>query len=121
MRILAYHCDSCEFAMLTRVGEYRYVITDDDDRETLQHPGEELQILNVLGEDASDELLEQRTGYRAYYVCRGCGHAFEAERDHEPDCSECDSSDVTTQNELVGDPCPHCEEGTFVTETKGIA
>lgn len=107
--------------MPTGFGEYRYVITDDGSRETLHHPCEELQIRNVLGEDASRELIERRTGYRAYYVCKDCGHAFEDERDREPTCSECDGNDVVTQNELVGDTCPRCEDGTFVSEIRGVA
>lgn len=102
-------------------GEYRYVLTDDGERETLLHPGESLQIRDVLGEDASDERIEERTGYRAYYVCRACGHAFEAERGEPTTCPDCDAADVVTQNELVGEPCPRCTDGTFTSETTGIA
>ena len=121
MRVREFYCDSCAFRMPSGFGEYRYVVTDDGERETLQHPGEALQIRKVLGEDASDDLIEERTGFRAYFVCRDCGAAFEAERDEEPDCPDCSGDDVLTQNELVGEPCPRCEDGTFVDETTGIA
>jgi DNA-directed RNA polymerase subunit RPC12/RpoP len=120
MRLRDFYCDSCDFRMPSGFGEYRYVVTDDGERQRLHHPAEILQILDVLGEDASDELIEERTGYRAYYVCRRCGAAFEAERGEADDCPECGHGDVVTQNELVGKPCPRCEEGTFVDETTGI-
>lgn len=121
MRIRDFYCDTCDFEMPSGFGEYRYVVKDDGEREKLQHPGESLQIRKVLGEDASDELIEERTGYRAFYACQSCGTAFEEERDENPGCPECGSNDTVTQNELVGEPCPRCEEGTFIDETTGIA
>lgn len=102
-------------------GEYMYVVDDGGERHELSHPCEELQIRKILGADASDELVEDRRGFRAYYVCRECGHAFEEERDEAQRCPKCSCSDVLTQNELVGESCPRCGEGTFVDETTGVA
>jgi primosomal protein N' len=120
VRLRDFYCDTCDFRMPSGFGEYRYVVTDDGEREALQHPCEALQIRNVLGDDASDDLIAERTGYRAFYVCRDCGAAFEAERDEDPPCPECASDATVTQNELVGEPCPRCEDGTFVDETTGV-
>lgn len=121
MRIRDFYCDTCDFQMPSGFGEYMYVVDDEGERHRLQHPGEGLQIRKILGEDASDDLIEERRGYRAYYVCRECGHAFEEERDEDVGCPECGSGDVVTQNELVGESCPRCEDGTFVDEVTGVA
>ncbi|WP_313694108.1 hypothetical protein [Halorarum halobium] len=122
MRVREFYCDTCDFWMPGGFGEYRYVITDDGEREKLLHPGEGLQIRKVLGEDASDELIEERTGYMVYYACRDCAAVFELEREEDEElCPECGSGDVTSENDLVGESCPSCGEGTFVDETTGIA
>jgi len=121
MRIRDFYCDTCSFEMPSGFGEYMYVVDDDGERHGLQHPCEGMQIRKILGEDASDELIEERTGYRAFYVCQVCGHAFEEERGEAEKCPECGSEDVVSQNELVGEPCPRCEDGTFVDETTGTA
>ena len=121
MRISDFYCDTCSFQMPSGFGEYRYIVTDDGERQTLQHPGEALQIRNVLGEDASDELIEERTGYVAFYACRDCAEVFELDREAEKVCPECSSSDVVTEWDLVDESCPKCGDGTFVQETTGVA
>lgn len=120
MIIRKYYCDNCDLELKTGFGEYRYVVKDDGELEKLHHPCEVLQIQNVLGENASEELIEQRTGYKAYYLCRSCVDLFAGERDENVDCPECGSENVRSQNELVDENCPRCETGSIVTENIGV-
>jgi len=102
-------------------GEYRYVVTDDGERKVARHPGEILDIYSVLGWDASDELIEERTGYTAFYACRDCAEVFEKDREDEETCPGCGSGNVVSEVDLVGETCPDCGEGTFVSEDRGVA
>ena len=147
-----YHCDTCAFTMPSGWGGYMYVQarvcsecgetveeteavcggcetpTDEIEadgytRVLCPHPMEFITVQNVLGEDPSEETREARTGFNSYCVCRDCVSQFalDMERD-ERRCPECDGGRVATLDELVGEACPNCAEGTFVQgETRGVA
>ncbi|MFB6102056.1 MAG: hypothetical protein ABEJ73_05770 [Haloplanus sp.] len=147
-----YHCDTCEFTMPSGWGGYMYVQakrcaecgevvnesedfcvgcgtpTDDVDadgfeRVTCPHPGEHMVVRRVLGENPSDEVAEARTGFNAYCVCLDCLSQFELDTERDARCCpDCGGEHVKTEQELVGDPCPNCSEGTFVRgEQRGVA
>lgn len=139
-----YHCNTCDFTMSDGWGGYMYVQakicsecgervneiedfcvgcgtpTDEVDadgyeRVTCPHPSEHHTVRRVLGEDSSDQKQSKRTGFNSYSVCLDCLSQFELDtKRDERLCPECNSERVKTQDELVGDECPNCSEGTFV-------
>jgi len=103
------------------------------------HPAERQKVYEVLGKNASQKLIEARTGYNSDCICQSClkqfvldigddekaadswryhyrylglvEHGFIIRRD-ERKCPYCKSKDVKTVMELVGQPCPKCNVGT---------
>lgn len=144
-----YHCDECDFEMAQGWGGQMYVVADvcpfcgetlrrtndycsgcgtlvetidagESERVVCPHPGEDRTVRAVLGDDVSEEKYESRTGFSSNCVCTDCLEQFklDVERD-ERRCPECGSDAVRTEQELVGDRCPKCEDGTFVETSTG--
>lgn len=114
--------DACDFTAPKGSGYYMYAIADDGERVECHHPGEMAEARAVVGEDASEEELRERTGFNYHCVCIDCLEEFEA--DHERDevaCPDCDSSAVVFVTELVGRPCPACREGVFSSDLEAIS
>jgi hypothetical protein len=104
-------------------GYYMYAIADDGERVHCLHPGEMSRAREVIGEDASQAEIDRRTGFNTYCFCVDCETRvdLDPERD-EKACPECGSTAVETIDELVDEPCPICDDGTFVaTDTGAIA
>jgi hypothetical protein len=75
----------------------------------------------VLGKDASDELISQMTGQNYDCLCLSCLSQFEIDIDKEiRDCPSCHSNQVRTVLELTDRVCPTCKVGTIVQEDMGI-
>ncbi len=124
-------------------GGYLYVEDEKGKRITCPHPCEWGTITDVLGKNASKELIEERVGFNSYCVCLDCMHQFEADlRDKsdnpwsfyytisaglDPDkkkdrreCPKCASPDIRTVFEMIGQLCPKCEKGTIEEIETGI-
>ncbi|MFC7019637.1 MULTISPECIES: hypothetical protein [Haloarcula] len=149
-QINQYHCNDCDFEMARGWGGQMYVLAEvcpfcgetlkqtndycsgcgtlvetidaeEFKRVVCPHPGEQQTVRAVLGDDVSEEEYESRTGFNSNCVCIDCLEQFELdiERD-ERRCPECGSDVVRTEQELVGDQCPKCEDGTFVETSTGM-
>jgi rubredoxin len=114
-----------------------YVENAQGKRITCPHPEEKETILRVLGEDAPQELIEERTGFNSYCICLDCFHQFVADLGEGEDdvlqssnqfkrpkdkreCPRCQSTNVKTILELVGHTCPKCGIGTIEEIDTGI-
>lgn len=111
------------------------------------HPSEEDKVEQILGRNAPPEVRKERTGFNSYCVCLDCLHQFEADlRDEKinewrlwygfPDfkeafrgtptlkderkCPGCGSTNVKTEFEVIGKPCPKCKEGIIIEIETGI-
>lgn len=120
--IARFHCtdEECDFSGPEGWGYYMYAIDDSGERHTCPHPGEQARAREVIGPDATDEEIDERTGFNYYCVCVDCSTLFE--KDPQRDtlvCPACQSRAVTLMTELVGSPCPACGEGTFIREDTG--
>ena len=120
--IYEYYCTSegCTFSGPTGWGYYMYAEADDGERVTCPHPGERAKALAVIGEAATREEIDSRTGFSYHCVCIDCVEQFD--RDPQRDrllCPSCDSTAVELLVELVGHPCPQCGVGYFVAEDTG--
>ncbi|MFB6198622.1 MAG: hypothetical protein ABEI52_10200 [Halobacteriaceae archaeon] len=117
-QIFDFHCPNpeCDFEMPSGWGYYMYAIADDGERIHCPHPGEMSRARKVIGEDASREETDRRTGFDSRF-CIHCETQvdLDLERD-EKVCPECASNAVKTIDELVDERCPVCEEGTFTAE-----
>lgn len=136
-----YKCDSCDFTMHSGWGYYLFVVDDDGNRVVCAHPSEYKYIEKVLGKNPPLELVRERTGFNSYCVCIDCLNQFTANlgksgwspyeweikyvkpRDNdnvdERKCPQCGSANVKTVLELIGQPCPKCNKGTFILEWTG--
>lgn len=142
--IFEYHCDTCDFEMPNGTGFYRYVRAkvcsecgqvvheiedvcdecgmatdeveaDGFERVPLRHPNEFNDLTRILGEDPSEEKRKNRTGIHFHCVCLECLSQFDLDTELDDRlCPDCDSLQVKTQRELVGEECPKCTEGTFI-------
>jgi len=91
-----------------------YVEDDDGRRIICPYPGEWWTVAEVLGEDAPRELVEARTGFNSHCACLDClgQYGLDIKKDDRR-CPHCNSPRVKTVRELVGEPCPKCEEGVI--------
>ena len=64
-QIFDFYCSDpdCEFEMPSGWGYYMYAIADDGERVHCPHPGEMGRAREVIGEDASREEIDRRTGF----------------------------------------------------------
>ena len=134
--IYSYKCNQCDFHLPPGWGGYTYVEDSNSNRILCAHPLEFSKIEDILGEDASEELISKKKGFNSYCVFISCLHQFEAdlgEKDWwnyvrqedkiEKDkrlCPICKSKNVKTEQEMVGELCPKCRKGTIETICIGI-
>jgi ribosomal protein S27AE len=120
--IAEFYCDapSCDLEFPSGWGYSMYVIDDDGERITRPHPGERAKAREVVGHDATEAEIDERTGFNYHCICVDCAEQFE--RDPVRDdvlCPGCGSSAVEFLIEVVGYPCPRCGEGTITAEDTG--
>jgi hypothetical protein len=85
-----YECDKCGFNLESGWGGEMYVLKQNGDMTRCIHPGERWTIDSVLGEDASDELIRQRTGFDSDCVCLDCLSQFRLDLKREARiCRDC--------------------------------
>ena len=135
-RINEYKCSQCGFTLETGWG-YRFYVEDDNGRRVdCYHPMEGSNVVEVLGEHPSLELIRERTGFNSFCVCLDCLEQFKAdlgqdgwspydlylEHHHLPrskqakdkrQCPMCRSKRVKAELELAGETCPKCNEGVI--------
>ena len=135
-RINEYKCNKCDLRLPKGWGYCLYVVDDSGKRVRAWHPVERRIVKEVLGERASIlEVVRQRTGISSRCICLDCLYQFEADlaehgwspyefyldpsesRTRQPKderkCPSCKSTNVKTELEMVGKPCPECEEGVI--------
>ncbi len=114
-----------------------YVEGDDGERKICPHPAEPSaisQILKINREDViawltdknaqinqqAKELLEERVGFNSKCVCFECVSAFDIDlKKDERKCPNCQSENLKSASEAVGEDCPKCHQGTI--EAKGTS
>lgn len=121
MVIYSYECSHCDFKLPSGWGGIMYVADAKGKRIICRHPGEMYQVYMVLGNDATDELINERAGHLSDCFCVTCQAQFQLDlkRDQRI-CPDCTSQKVVSANEAVGHPCPICGIGTIVAEDTGI-
>jgi hypothetical protein len=131
-----YECDKCGFAFPTGWGGYMYVENDKGERIFCTHPIEGYTVTQVLGQDASPELIKKRTGFNSFCICLDCQYKFAADlkddkanpwrsgwpvKDKdERKCPQCKSKNVRSVYELIGKTCPVCGKGKIVEIPAGL-
>jgi hypothetical protein len=99
-----------------------YVLDDQGERIECPHPLEFHIVSEVLGKDATQELIDKRTGFNSHCVCSECLEQFELDLDTDQHvCPACNSRDVKSTRELVGSNCPKCPQGKIAEEPLAIA
>jgi len=148
--ISEYKCNKCSFTLPKGWGGYLYVIDDKGNRIVCIHPSERTIIQKVLGKEASEAIIRERTGYNSDCVCLDCLRQFELDigdaegkgdrgtyswryyyyeyrpygtmrRRDKRICPKCSSSNVKTIPEIVGEICPKCKEGVIEETLIGMA
>jgi hypothetical protein len=130
-----YRCTRCALNFPDGQGGKMYVLDETGKRVICPHPGEEAEVARVLGvkekalrcpyePNANHEAKHQhqdvfhlaltRTGFLSDCICRDCLAQFGLDllRD-EKRCPICSSSEVTALQDLFGQPCPRCKQGTI--------
>lgn len=133
-----YKCNECGLTLERGWGYLFYAEDDKGNRIDCPHPTERRRVEQVLGDRPSLELVRQRTGFDSFCVCQDCLHQFTAdlgkpegywspyelwleandlarpkrEKDKR-ECPNCNSNNVKTELEMVGQTCPKCKEGVI--------
>jgi len=117
-----YKCNKCDLSFPVGWGGYMYVEDNNGKRIICPHPEEYSKIYEVLGYNASEELIAERVGFNSHCLCLDCLHQFEAdiEKD-ERKCPRCISTSVKTLLELVGTSCPKCKKGIIKEKCIGYS
>lgn len=142
-----YQCNQCKSSLPSGWGGYLFVENDEGERVVCKHPGERFTINEVLGTNLIVRILKGRTrkkrlGYASNCLCLDCFHVFYADLADEDsnrsmrgfykrtsnmvggkdkrECSKCQSGNVKTTCELVGEPCPKCHVGIIEEIETGI-
>jgi len=116
-----YRCNTCGFVLPSGWGGHTYVTDDCGNIIVCPHPSEMSTILEVLGDDASDDLIRQRTGFNSDCLCMDCLWQFylDLQRDSHI-CPRCKSGNIRSLKELINQRCPKCKQGTIREIPTGI-
>lgn len=123
-----YKCNQCDFEFPNNTSSYMYVIDQEGNKAPAKLPVEAGNIAEMLGlpeeevfghilnddENAPDpkKILEERTGTNYHCICLDCQHQFDLDVKKEKRiCPTCQSENIKTQKEMVGEPCPKCKTG----------
>lgn len=118
--IYNYRCTNCNLSFPQGWGGYMYVKNSYGEKIVCMHPVEMDIVYEVLGKDASDELIHTMTGQNSDCICLSCLSQFEMDVDKEKrDCPICHSNQVSAVLELVQGQCPACKVGIIVQEDTG--
>ncbi len=121
MDIYVVNCNGCGFHLDFGTGLTMYVINDRGERILCLHPGEFYTVLKVLGEDASDSLIKQRTGHLQKWLCLECLQTCSLDLNRDPHkCSHCASANGKFVNGMIDQPCPKCSAGTIERFDTGL-
>lgn len=122
-----YKCNECSFSLQSGWGGYMYVIDENGERKACPHPDEPYL------------LLKTRTGFNSYCICLDCFNQFDLDigddekvesswkysygainKRDERYCPKCNSPNVKTVLEMIGELCPVCRKGTIEEIFTGI-
>jgi RNA polymerase subunit RPABC4/transcription elongation factor Spt4 len=98
-----------------------YVIDDQGNRVVCPHPGEFRKAHEVLGDNYSEEVVAERTGFNSHCLCLDCltNSDLDMTRDRR-ECPNCHSQNISTILELVGKQCPKCNDGKIQASFTGL-
>lgn len=133
-----YKCNKCGFLLPGGWGGYVYIENDKGERIQIPHPCEmgvffeptKISIFGNIKVGKRRKGIEKITGFNSDCLCLDClkrleldiGGAEDAkeswryfygvvERKDERKCLYCNSTNVRTVFELIGEPCPKCKMG----------
>ena len=138
-----FECNSCKGVFHHGWGGHEYVEDDSGERIVCPHPGEYQTIRRVLDLDNIEkfpkpkwwwsrkkkaalrksivQFVEGRSGFHSFCVCLDCktGNDLDLKKDRRI-CPMCDSPNIKSIHELVGDLCPLCGKGKIVERKTGL-
>lgn len=109
MDIFETSCNTCGFCLDWGIGGTMYVIDETGKRVLAPHPSEFIIMDRILGENASEELINERTGYLEGWLCLDCLSisSLDLKRD-VLECQKCQSIHGKSVNDMIGQRCPKC-------------
>lgn len=141
-KLSMYECDSCKGLFHHGWGGHDYVIAENGERIVCPHPQEYQTIKKVLDLDneekfpkpkfwwskkkktalreSIDKFVKERTGFHSFCVCLDCktGNDLDLKKDKRI-CPMCNSANIKSILELVGDVCPVCGNGNIIERDTG--
>ena len=113
-RLYRFECDKCGYSLPPGEGGYMYVTDQSGNRIACLHPSEDSMVFAVLGENATTQLIKERTGRNSHCVCMDCLAEFDLDVQRDViACPSCESPRASTVIELIGKSCPKCKGGTI--------
>jgi DNA-directed RNA polymerase subunit RPC12/RpoP len=115
-------CLKCGFAVASWSDGNPYIEAPDGARYNFCHPGEDLQIKeivkNIVGHEPTEkeieETLDKHAGNEGEFLCRECFEISTLDPDRDPmRCEKCSSKKVVPTFKLGGRVCPKCKKGKF--------
>ena len=130
-------CDNCKIKLSSGWGYYMYVEDDEGKRITCHHPCEWLTYKQVLPQNFSNcvylECLHQfvadfgedygtRSRFPPFVIPLDSMfelHRIKRQEKNKRECPKCNSINVKTELELVGEICPKCKRGVIEQRFSG--
>lgn len=124
-------CTHCGFKIESWDEGNPYLRDAEGKRHFFYHPGDQEERLEFFekqtGRPAADEaefiaFLNEQGGNEAHYLCLHCGRQTQRDPEHDPmRCTGCGKRTLKDTQELEGQTCPKCSQGTFSGEMTGIS
>lgn len=114
LQIINWICDECGLKPLEVDAKRMYVTDNFGERHLCLHPLEYFIVEKYLGENVSDQLLQERTGYFEDYLCTSCFKIslLDVLRD-KMICSKCKRGKLNKGIAFANQKCPKCMTGSI--------
>ena len=121
LHIINWICDQCGLKPLEVDAKRMYVTDSFGGRHLCLHPLEYSMVEKYLGENASDQLLQERTGHCEDYFCTTCFKiSLMDEHRDKMICPKCKRGEMNRGIGFANQKCPKCMLGFIKPVQKGI-
>ena len=119
--VINYTCDFCGYSPRDNITHRTYVVDNEGNRIKC-FANSRISILGaVLGFDASQGLIKQKTGVWYGSVCLDCLDEFNLDYNKdELKCPQCSSTNISPTYKLANQNCPKCKSGIIISTMSGF-
>ncbi|MDQ7826823.1 MAG: hypothetical protein RDV48_28755 [Candidatus Eremiobacteraeota bacterium] len=116
-----FFCDTCDFSLPPGGRGYLYALDKAGTPVVCPHPGEIQEVFRITGLPYSKAVEAGKAGFAERCACLRCLTMVSLDLARDPRaCPSCGSTEVKSLTELIGQPCPGCGRGVFLSGKKPV-